>query len=320
MTQSGTPTIRFLRPALWLAALALFGFGAFWGYRQSRTTTAEAFVPLILGPPPAGLVVFGPVPKGVGIRVRGPRRLVEALIQTPPPCRVALTGVKEGSVPVPLTEAHFDLPQGVVLTAAEPALVTLKIDRQIVKQIPVTVVYKGKPAAGYTVGDAGATPASVRLTGPARTLAPLVQVPTEAADLTGATEALRKSLALDLPEGILVAGETRTVMARINIVETVISKHFTNIPVAVRNAAFPARVSPPGIDIDVKGPANRLEALKPHQGIEIYVDLAGMAPGVYVRRAVIGLPVETTLLGARPELFTVTLDGGNTKKGGAAGK
>lgn len=310
MTQRHTSAPRIRRPALWLTALALFGFAAFWGFRQSRMTTAETFVPLVLGAPPAGLVVTGPVPKGVGIRVRGPRRTVEALIQTPSPCRIELQNVDEGTLPIPLARNHFDLPQGTELIAAEPAVLTLKIDRQIVKQVPVTVVYTGKPAAGHTVGEAGATPASVRLTGPARTLSPLVQAPTEAVDLAGAAEAIEKPLALDLPEGVAVAGDARTVMARINIVETVASKTFTGIPVAVRNAAFSARVTPPRIDIDIQGPANLLETLQPHKGIDIYVDLNGLAPGVYVRRAAIGLPVETTLLGARPELFTVTLTKG----------
>jgi hypothetical protein len=39
----------------------------------------------------------------------------------------------------------------------------------------------------------------------------------------------------------------------------------------------------------------------------VYVDLSKLEPGVYVRRATIALPLNTTLVGVDPEIFTVNV-------------
>jgi YbbR domain-containing protein len=66
-------------------------------------------------------------------------------------------------------------------------------------------------------------------------------------------------------------------------------------------------IMPPTINIEVKGPVNIIEKLHKDKGIEVYVDLKGLKHGVYVRRATITLPVKTTLIGVKPELFTVKI-------------
>ena len=107
-----------------------------------------------------------------------------------------------------------------------------------------------------------------------------------------------------------MAGPGKTVTGHIHIVETIASRKFTGIAVSGRNSPLQARINPSTMDIEVEGPTNILDGLEPDKGIDIHVDLAGLKPGVYVRRAVIGLPVKTTLISARPELFTVTLVAG----------
>ncbi len=50
---------------------------------------------------------------------------------------------------------------------------------------------------------------------------------------------------------------------------------------------------PPVITINVKGPAKLLESLSTSPDFNVYVDIKGLDPGVYVRRATLELPVKT---------------------------
>ena len=195
MNHTRAALTRFGKPALWMVAIALAGGCAFWwGYQRNRTVTVDRFVPLVTGPPPPGLVVSSPVPNGVEIHLRGPRHAVQALVKAAPACRIDLARAEEGTVPIPLTGNHITrLPPGIELAGVEPAVVTLKLERLIHKQVPVTVIFSGKPAAGHSVGEVGSTPAAIFLAGPAQRLAPLEQIPTAAVDITGATGTIEKA-------------------------------------------------------------------------------------------------------------------------------
>ncbi|MBW2043219.1 MAG: hypothetical protein JRI76_14525, partial [Deltaproteobacteria bacterium] len=66
-------------------------------------------------------------------------------------------------------------------------------------------------------------------------------------------------------------------------------------------------ITPPTIDIEVKGPVRVLDTLVKDGGIKVYMDLKDLAPGVYPRRAVLALPPEAVLVSTSPEIFTVTV-------------
>ena len=51
----------------------------------------------------------------------------------------------------------------------------------------------------------------------------------------------------------------------------------------------------------------QFDKLDNEKGIHVYVDLKSLKPGVYIRRATITLPVKTTLIGVKPEIFTVKI-------------
>ena len=78
---------------------------------------------------------------------------------------------------------------------------------------------------------------------------------------------------------------------------------------------YPFKISPPAIEITVKGPARSVNFLPSDPDFDVYVDLKGLVPGVYVRRAVILLPLPTTLVKATPELFTVHIRSPNLNGG-----
>jgi YbbR domain-containing protein len=50
-----------------------------------------------------------------------------------------------------------------------------------------------------------------------------------------------------------------------------------------------------------------IEKLYGTNGVQVYVDLKGLKPGIYNKRATITLPVKTTLIDATPEIFKVKI-------------
>ena len=104
----------------------------------------------------------------------------------------------------------------------------------------------------------------------------------------------------------MVAPKT-PIMAEIIISEEILTKSLTDIAVQGNDSQHVYEITPPVITIDVKGPARLLETLSSTPDFRVYVDIKGLDPGVYVRRATLELPVETTLISASPEIFTVRI-------------
>jgi len=145
------------------------------------------------------------------------------------------------------------------------------------------------------------------LQGPQNILGPMEKILTKPIDIKGVSESFKKEIALDLGEDLEVISASKVVFAEISIEEKIAAKLYHDIPVEGRDTQYQYNVSPPGVNIEVKGPVNVLEKLYTEKGIKVYVDLKGLKPGMYVRRASIALPLKTTLVGAEPEIFTVNI-------------
>jgi YbbR domain-containing protein len=166
---------------------------------------------------------------------------------------------------------------------------------------------RGEPLYRYVIADIRLQPERITLQGPETLMVGLDEIRTKPLVLDGVAESFKTEVALDLPVGIEMAPPAETILAEITLVPKVIQKSLAELTVQAIHARYPLRIEPATIQITVQGPVSVLETIDPARDIRIYLDLTGLAPGVYVRRAVIALPVQTTLVGASPELFTVTL-------------
>jgi hypothetical protein len=87
-----------------------------------------------------------------------------------------------------------------VVRILEPSVIDLGIDRRAERTLPVRVVLKGAPAAGWAVdGVPRAEPAEVRCSGAASRIAPLRHVSTVPLDLDGKSGAIDTRVALAPP-------------------------------------------------------------------------------------------------------------------------
>ena len=271
----------------------------------------DLFVPTKVTRLPAGMMLDGAPPEGLEIRVRGPAKIVDSLRLHPlPPYELDLSERLPGVHTLVTDSGLIELPRRVKLQHIYPQTFTLRIAKQVHKQLPVQVTYTGTPNLGYYIAGLTAEPNQVEVRGPANRLADLRVAPTKHIDISAADQQVVKDIPLELPPGVHVNGAQGLIRATIHIETRIVVRQFAAIPVAGRGSELAFAIHPPSIALEVKGPSDLLE--KPHaaENISAFVDLAGLAPGVYVRRASITLPMAAILVGeVEPELFTVQIGG-----------
>jgi YbbR domain-containing protein len=176
------------------------------------------------------------------------------------------------------------------------------------RSLTLEVPYEGQPATGYVALPAVADPPAAEIRGPESLVAAVTFLKTRPVNLGGASEGFRKEVALHLDETAGIAASPSVVQVTVPIREEIATRVFDGIGLGLSNLSGRAAVQPDTIGLTVRGPSTLLKKGGIREQIHVYIDCRDLGPGVYVRRAVIRLPVGLILTGARPELFTVTLE------------
>jgi YbbR domain-containing protein len=280
----------------------------------SSLQEAVIFIPVDSDQIPVGLTITGPSLKGIEVYVRGPKSAVRILSDMKMRYVLDLSGVHIGINSIPIEKDRIILPGGISIVKINPTFLTVTIDNKIKKELPVKILFSGKPATGFTVSGAVLKPSSVILQGPQNILAPMDKVLTKPVEIKGLSESFKKGVALDLVEDLEIISPSKIIFAEISIEEKIVTQKFFDIQVEGKNSPFSYMITPPAINIEVKGPFHIIEKLHTEKWITVYVDLKGLPPGTYVKRATITLPVKTVLIGVTPEMFAVKISSNLHKK------
>jgi len=295
------------RNVRWIVACFFFGACIFLLWPVSSSDETEIFIPVDVGKIPQGLTVTDLPLQGIEVRVRGPKSAIETLSNLKLRYTINLSDAHAGVKVVPINHNRIPLPKEISILEVKPSFLTVRIEKEINKQLPVIISFSGKPASGYFVSDAVAKPSAVILRGAEHILDPIDKAVTKPIDVTGLSESFKKEIALDLAEGLEIPDPSKIIIGEIVIAEKVVTRKFHDIAVGGKNTRYAFNITPPVITIEVKGPVNTLEKLHTDKGLHVFVDLKDLKPGVYVRRAAMTLPVKATLVGVNPEIFTVKI-------------
>ena len=188
-----------------------------------------------------------------------------------------------------------------------PTTVTLRLEKEAILELPVNAVTSGKAATGYVVGEIHVIPQKLSIRGPFGTVSLMDKINTKPIDITGMMESFKKEVVPDLAEDIEIVSVNKVITVDVSMIENMVERRFEQIRVEGKGAEWPYEVMPRTVDIEVRGSENHIEKLSPADDIKAIVDLTGLKPGIYVRRANIALPLDMVLVTAEPEIFTVTL-------------
>ncbi len=256
---------------------------------------------------PANLMVVNDVENGIDLRVSGPRSLIRQLANQKINKTIDLSKAGAGLVSFPIGPDSLPLPRGVKVIRMRPNSITIFLERVTRKTVSVQPVLIGEPAPGYSVPRVTIEPPEVVVSGPESELAELSRVWSKPIDVSGLTSPVRRPIGLDFKGYHLSAVADVPVEAQVEVEERVVTREFRDVPVRVVGGERTYAVEPPRINLLVMGPMNAVKSLEPGQGLDVTVDITGLKPGHYVRKALIKLPLNTTLVQSEPKLFDVDI-------------
>jgi YbbR domain-containing protein len=285
-----------------VTGLVVLLVGALLFYWKGQEVTVA--VPVRFGNVPDDLIVVGNVP-ALEARLKARSILPTSLKSLELTHEVELGSAKPGTLLIKISPDMIKVPRHVSVLDIRPASFALSVDKRMEKLVPIEPDLRNDPAPGFMISKVVASPATTRLTGPARVLEKLSALRTTPVDLAGLTESTKKKVGLDLNHNPYVqAVGDRLVEVEIVIEEKMVER-WMDIDVQATSTNYGYEITPNQIRLLLRGPVKTVKQLAQGKGIKVYVDLGGLNPGTYVHPAVIEPPLNTTLLKATPEVFTV---------------
>lgn len=163
------------------------------------------------------------------------------------------------------------------------------------RNVIVSVNIEGQVADGYRLTNISVIPLAVTVysSNPQIVNDLPGYVQTMPLNLDGMKDDIDVSLLLDLPEGILVVGDNRTVLVRVSIAAVQTSMPIANLPIEIIGLSenLQAIIAPEMITILISGPLPILDSIKPGD-IRVVLDLTDYVVGTYQLQPVVELPSE----------------------------
>jgi YbbR domain-containing protein len=290
-------------PLIFTAIVLLLGIGLLFYEKEDQLTLA---IPVKLENIPHKLIVVREIPV-LEARLEGPQRILKELKNTQLFYKIDLSSAKPGPLPIKISPDMIEAPWRVSVREIDPASFTITIEKQTEKIVPIVADLNQDPAPGYIISRVVPTPSTVQITGPMSVMDKISVVHTTPVDVEGLTDTIKKKVALNLTHNPHVqAIGVNLVELEIAVEEKMVEK-WLDMAIQVKGGNYRYVITPDRIKILLKGPMNTIKKLTQDNGVQVYVDLKGLKPGTYVRPAVIEPPLNTTLVEAEPEKFTVKL-------------
>ena len=287
--------VLFALVVLVVAGLLFFG-------RQDEVALA---VPVTLERVPPDLITLSDTPLLLEARLKGRSRILKDIMESEISCKIDLSKAKPGPLFVKISPEMISVPKRVSVLAVDPASFSITVDRRMEKILPIVPDLNEDPAPGYVIPSVVTIPCMAQLTGPMSVLEEMSAVRTTPIDVGKLTETVKKKVALNLNHNPHVKTIGDSLVEVEIVVEQKMVEKWLDMAVQAKGSEYRYVITPDRIEILLKGPVQTLEKLSQDNGVEVYVDLKGLTPGTYVRRAVIKPPLNITLVEAKPEVFTV---------------
>jgi YbbR domain-containing protein len=255
---------------------------------------------------PLSLIVRGE--PAIGYQAEDPVVDVKQITVTGPISQV--DRVAEVRATIDINQGYEDISRSINLVALDKNEtvinnVTLTPDRVDVFQeinqrygyrnVIVSVNMEGQVADGYRLTNISVIPLAVTVysSNPQFVNDLPGYVETMPLNLNGLKDDVDVSLLLDLPEGVLVVGENRTVLVRVSIAAVQSSLPVANIPIEVIGLPenLKAVLAPNLVTLLISGPLPILDQLNP-KDIRVVLDLTDYKIGTYQLEPVVELPSE----------------------------
>ena len=275
--------LEFLGTRNGLRVVAVVAAVAVWYAIRAATSnsTLVTDIPLSIQPPPDWSVVDCSA-KTIDVAFLGTRDDLRYLNRDLIKATVDARNLQDNQpVSVTLGPANVNTFGNARIDFIRPAAVTLRLDREITKQVPVKVETQNLLPDGYEIEKTVVTPATVVLSGPAQILDGVESVPTAPVDLDGRIRSINKRR-VPLVPGDNFAGvklDPAAVTLDLAIVERSISSRFPDLPILPMlppGRALRVELDPDVATLTVKGRPELVNDLAA-EDLRLFVDITAIS-------------------------------------------
>lgn len=244
-------------------------------------------------------------PQTVRVSIRGKETDLSSLRSDDFMATVDLRGVETGSSEYSITVAA---PNGIDRFSYTPTKTVLQIDQMQTKDVPVRVRTIGSVPVGYDLTSTEVIPDQVTITGLSKDLGDIVDLETEAIDLSEITEEITREVQLHTPAGVTVTGDSRVAVHF--LVQEKQEHHEYEVPIELRNV-------PENIEITLEqqsavlilsGSSALLDSQQELNRIQLYVDCSGLEDGQHELPVLVSYSGSLTIGQIKPDTVMVTAE------------
>jgi YbbR domain-containing protein len=170
---------------------------------------------------------------------------------------------------------------------------------QVAKEVLVTLVIKGKPAADFTNTMRIVNPEKVLITGPAEVLSKISELKTQPVSIEKLSKTMETDSMIILPSGVKLVDMPREVAVSV-VIEPLSEKRFViakdNITLTNMGAidTFNYLVKTESIDVGIKAPKDALNSFN-IKDVNPSVDVEGLTEGIHKLPLLFNLPEDVKL-------------------------
>lgn len=136
---------------------------------------------------PGDLEMSGAVPDTVNVRLRAAEQVLKRATENGLTALIDLSNAPPGEQRIQMTESLLDLPGGAQVASISPALIRIRIEKRVTREVPVVAAFAGSPAEGYRQVGQQIEPSMVTVSGPASEVAAVRRALTGTIVLEGET-------------------------------------------------------------------------------------------------------------------------------------
>jgi YbbR domain-containing protein len=227
-----------------------------------------------------GYTLVGSPPDRADVRLRGAETLIRGInpLRHEMEILLDLSEATPGERTVQLGPDNLlGLPRGVDVARIVPNRLSLVVDEQMQRTLPVEPSITGDPPSGYSLYGARVTPETLTVVGPKSKLEVVAVMGTDPIPLENRTEPFvaRVGAVPDSPEIRVL--DSRLLTVRVEVDASPVEAVVESVPVVPKGQAYEATLRPTNLRVVLSGPPGLLEAIEPDQ-VRAVVDVSGLAP------------------------------------------
>jgi YbbR domain-containing protein len=265
-------------------------------------------VPLEFRNVPEALEIVGNAPDTVDVRLRGSSAQLSRMQPGEIVAVLDLAGARSGSRLFHLRADEVRAPFGIEVAQVIPSTLALDLEKSARRTVPVIAATEGDPAPGYVVGKVSADPSTVQIVGPESRVKQIAEATTEPVPIKDAKGQVRDGVAIGLVDTSVRLVTPQNAQVTVEIWPAPVERQIDAVPVRYRNLGqgLSAQIAPKLARISIRGALAALAKVEA-DGVQAYVDLAGLGAGRYNLRVQVDPAQGFGVVAIDPATVTVTV-------------